>query len=126
MIRLAVIILLLPLAANAQSENRAIACATTDIMSEKAICAWEDYRAMHVEVIKRINKALLVSDAMGGEAREKLVASHEAWEVYREQTCSLETALFTGDAATLTYATCLKRLTTARNHDLRVFLQEVN
>lgn len=122
----ALMFLLAPCLAQAQSENRDMACATTDIMSERAICAWDEYRAMHIQVIRRINKALLVSDAMGGAARETLVASHEAWEVYREKTCSLETELFAGDAATLAYATCLKRLTTARNHDLRVLLQEVN
>lgn len=112
----------------AQSEDRAIACATTNIMSERAICAWEDYRRVHVQVIRRINRALLVSDAMdeSGKARDALIASHEAWEVYREETCSLETQMFSGDAVSLAYSSCLKRITEARNHDLRVFLQEMN
>ena len=125
---LAVVFVLLASLAEAQSEDRAIACATTNIMSEKAICAWEDYREIHVQVIRRINRALLVADAMdqSGKARDALIASHEAWEIYREETCSLETQLFSGDAVSLAYSSCLKRITEARNHDLRVFLQEVN
>ena len=112
----------------AQSEDRAIACATTNIMIERAICAWEAYREVHVQVIHRINKSLLVADAMddSGAARDALIASHEAWEVYREEACALEAKLFSGEAVSLAYSSCLKRITQARDHDLRIILQEVN
>lgn len=113
--------------------SRAIACATTNIMSEKAMCAWDKYREEAVWVARAISKALLVVDGYQGsmqpddpeKARDLLVTSQEAWEVYREATCALETHLyFGGDGAALGYAQCLHRLTEARAKDLKVLLQE--
>ena len=110
-----------------------IACLTTDLLSEKAICAWEDYRRAAVQLIQRTNRALITLDAYQTaneperptEARDLLVASQEAWEAYREAACKLESHLFYGgDGASLAFASCLKRLTEQRNQDLRIILQE--
>ena len=119
--------------AHAQSENWDVACATTNIASEKAICAWEAYRDERGAMFRRINRALLMLEAFGAgsdanepnEARDRLIASQQAWEIFREETCLLEASFYvTGDGSSLAYATCLKRLTEERNRDLKVILQE--
>lgn len=110
-----------------------VACATTDILAEKAICAWNEYRDEARQMALLINRALIIVDAYEasaapedtGKGREMLVESQEAWEVYRRQTCALETHLyFGGEGRSLAMGNCLKRLTAARNHDLRVVLEE--
>lgn len=124
---------LVVLAMPADANDRDIACATTDVMSEKAICAWEDYRTANRQVIRLINKALYAvegyEEAMdpeyAGEARRMLVDGHQAWQTYRAETCDLEARMFFGgEGASLAYATCLARLTEARVQDLRVLLED--
>lgn len=132
MIRAAVFMgVLMPGAALADSND--IACATTNILSEKAICAWDEYRAANRQVIRLINKALYSVDAYEeamdpehvGEARRMLVEGHQGWQTYREETCNLEARLyFGGEGASLAYATCLARLTDARLQDLRILLED--
>ena len=125
--------LLCTAAAEAQTNSRAIACATTDKLAEKAICAWENYRDDAEWVARAISRALIMLDgtqrSMDPEnptlARDLLVASQESWEAYREATCELESHLFFGGEGTaLAYADCLHRLTEARARDFRVLLQE--
>ena len=110
-----------------------VACATTDQLDEKAICAWEDYRDEAMQMVRLINKALIYVDAYeraatpedAGDGRDMLIASQEAWEVYRREACALESHLyFGGPGAGLAMGTCLYRITAARNHDLRVVLEE--
>lgn len=121
------------LTAPAHATDRDIACATTNVLSEKAICAWEDYRTANRQVIRMINQALVAVDAYevamepedAGEARRMLVDGHQAWQTYRAETCDLEARLyFGGEGASLAYATCLARITQARVQDLRVLLED--
>ncbi|MEL7105545.1 MAG: lysozyme inhibitor LprI family protein [Pseudomonadota bacterium] len=115
------------------ASDRDVACATTNVMSERAICAWDHYRTANRQVIRLINKALFSVEAYEaamdpdrkGEVRAMLVDGHQAWQTYREETCNLEARLyFGGEGASLAYATCLARLTEARLEDLRVLLEE--
>ncbi len=125
------VLTVLPLVADAGEND--IACATTDKIGEKAICAWERYRAANVQVIRLINRALFSIDAYEsamdpdapGSARAMLVDGHQAWQTYREETCNLEARLYFGaPGASLAYARCLARLTEHRLEDLRVVLEE--
>ncbi len=109
-----------------------IACATTNVLDEKAVCAWDAYREANVQVIKLINRALIVVDAheaamtpdQAGEARRLLVEGHEAWQAYRTDTCDLEAHLFFGGpGAKLAYARCLARVTEQRVRDLQVIVE---
>ena len=102
-------------------------------MSEKAVCAWELYRSDAVWVARAISRALIAVDGIQASmepqspnaARDLLVESQEAWEVYREAACRLESHLyFGGEGTALAYATCLHRLTESRARDLRILLQE--
>ena len=118
---------------NAQHSSNSIACATADLLSEKAVCAWELYRSDAVWVARAISRALIAVDGIQASmepqspnaARDLLVESQEAWEDYREAACRLESHLyFGGEGTALAYATCLHRLTEARARDLRILLQE--
>lgn len=113
--------------------DREVACATTNILSEKAICAWDEYRTANRQVIRLINKALYSVEAYeeamdpenAGAARRMLVDGHQAWQTYKQETCDLEARLyFGGEGASLAYASCLARLTKARLADLRVLLED--
>jgi len=123
----------LVLTGTANAGSRDIACATAETFEDKAICAWEDYSTANVELIRAINHALIVVDgyeaavdpARKGGARAMLVEGHEAWQIYREETCKLETRLYFGGAGeALAYARCLERLTKARLADLNVILED--
>lgn len=125
--------MLLGLAGTASAGSRDIACATADTFDDKAICAWDDYSSANVQLIRAINRALIVVDGYEaavdpdrrGEARTMLVEGHEAWQIYREETCNLETRLYFGGAGeALAYARCLERLTKARLQDLNVILED--
>ena len=128
-------LVLLALSSQTKADGRDIACATTDLLSEKAMCAWENYRGDAVWVAQAISRTLVMLDGVQKsmdpenltKARDLLVASQEAWEAYREATCELETHLyFGGDGTPLVYAECLHRLTQARARDFRILLQEEN
>ena len=119
--------------AEAQSTTRDIACLTAQGPSEKAVCAWEDYREDAVWLARAISRVLFMADGIQASmapedpaaARDLFVESQEAWEAYRRATCDLEQHLFFGGEGTaLAYAACLNRVTEARVSDLKVLLQE--
>ena len=121
------------LTAHAQSTSSDIACLTAQGPSEKAVCAWEDYRKDAVWLARAISRALFMVDGVQASmapddpkaARALLVESQEAWEAYRRATCDLEQHLyFGGDGTALAYSECLNRVTEARVEDLKVLLQE--
>ncbi len=121
------------MAASGAAAADPVACATTDRLDEKAICAWEAYRDEARETIRLVNKSLIYIEGYEGAetpqdvgvGRAMLVEAQEAWEVYRRASCGLETHLyFGGDGRSLAMGTCLKRITAARNRDLRVLLEE--